>query len=81
MSADLTLEPITARHAADVQRLASHPDVVATTNLPEPYPDDGAEQWIEHVQARRKAGDEYAFGIRNEGIDGRTKIGRSDGPP
>lgn len=39
---DVHLDPIAPRHADAVQALASHPDVLATTNLPEPYPDDGA---------------------------------------
>jgi len=66
MAEKVTLEPIGPRHAEDVQRLASHPDVVATTNLPEPYPENGAEKWIEYVLPRQEAGDEYAFAILNE---------------
>jgi RimJ/RimL family protein N-acetyltransferase len=66
MAAAVTLEPIAPRHADDVQRLAAHPDVVATTNLPEPYPDDGAEQWIAYVRPRHQAGEEFAFAIRND---------------
>jgi len=69
MSAPVTLEPIAARHADDVQRLAAHPEVVATTNLPEPYPDDGTAQWIAYVQPRHGAGEEFAFAIRNENGD------------
>lgn len=59
----VTLDPIGPEHADAVQRLASDPDVVATTNLPEPYPDDGAEQWIDYVRPRHEAGDELAFAI------------------
>ena len=44
MSTPVTLELVAPYHADAVQRLAAHPDVVATTNLPEPYPDDGAAQ-------------------------------------
>jgi RimJ/RimL family protein N-acetyltransferase len=66
MSAPITLEPIAPHHAEDVQRLAAHPEVVATTNLPDPYPDDGAAQWIEYVRPRHAAGEEFAFAIRNE---------------
>jgi RimJ/RimL family protein N-acetyltransferase len=62
---DVTLEPIAPRHADAVQALASDPDVVAPTNLPEPYPDDGAITWIEAVQERRAAGKEYPFAILN----------------
>jgi len=65
MPASVTLEPIAPHHADAVQRLAAHPDVVATTNLPEPYPDDGAAQWIDYVQPRHEAGEEFAFAILN----------------
>lgn len=59
----VTLDPVGPEHTDAVQRLASDPDVVATTNLPEPYPDDGAEQWIDYVRPRHEAGDELAFAI------------------
>jgi len=62
---DIRLDPIAPRHADAVQKLASHPDVLATTNLPEPYPDDGAITWIEAVQEQREAGTEYPFAIVN----------------
>lgn len=64
---DVQIEPIAPRHADDVQALASHPDVLATTNLPEPYPDDGAITWIEAAQARREEGTEYPFAIVVDG--------------
>lgn len=66
MSSIVTLEPIAPRHAESVQKLASHPEVVATTNLPDPYPEDGAEQWIQDAQCRRNAGIEYPFAILNQ---------------
>lgn len=65
MTALVTLDPIAPRHANAVQRLASHPDVIATTNLPDPYPEDGAAQWIEDVQCRRAAEIEFPFAILN----------------
>ena len=65
VTADVSLEPIAPHHAEDVQRLASDPDVVATTNLPEPYPEDGAAEWIADVVPKQKTGEEYAFAIRN----------------
>ena len=66
MPASVTLEPVAPHHADAVQRLAAHPDVVATTNLPEPYPDDGAAQWIAYVQTRHAVGEEFVFAIMNE---------------
>ena len=62
---DIRLDPIAPRHADAVQKLAAHPDVLATTHLPEPYPEDGAITWIEAVQERREAGTEYPFAILN----------------
>jgi RimJ/RimL family protein N-acetyltransferase len=60
------LDPIAPRHADAVQELASHPDVLATTNLPDPYPEDGAITWIEAVQEQREDGTEHPFAILNE---------------
>lgn len=57
------LAPISPEHAPAVQRLASHPAVPATTNLPEPYPDGGAAAWIAYVAPLHAAGVEYAFAI------------------
>jgi len=65
MAAEVTLEHIGPRHAERVQRLASHPEIVSNTTLPEPYPENGAEQWIEYLLPRRKAGEEYAFAVIN----------------
>jgi len=65
MAAEVTLEHMAPRHAESVQRLASHPEIVANTTLPEPYPENGAEQWIEHLLPRRKAGKEFAFAVMN----------------
>jgi RimJ/RimL family protein N-acetyltransferase len=65
MSARVTLEPITLRHAERVQQLASDPAIVARTSLPDPYPEDGAERWIERLRTRRDEGKEYAFAVLN----------------
>lgn len=60
---DVQLEPVAPRHADAIQELASHPEVIATTNLPEPYPDDGAIQWIQMAEQRREAGKEFPFAL------------------
>jgi len=57
------LEPVRLRHASAIQRLASHPEVAATTNIPEPYPSDGALSWIMTSMPRQMAGVEYAFAV------------------
>ena len=59
----ITLTAIARRHADAVQRLASHPDGVATPNLPDPYPKDGARTWIEAVLPRHEEGTEMAFAV------------------
>lgn len=63
----LEIKPVTPQHASAIQALAEHPDVVATTNLPEPYPEDGARRFIEYVRPRHEAGDELAFVVLVDG--------------
>lgn len=59
----IRLEPIGQRHAAAVQRLASDPAIGATSNVPSPYPEDGAEAWIASEGAKRAEGRSYAFAV------------------
>ena len=57
------LEPIGQRHAAEVQRLASDPAIGATSNVPSPYPEGGAQTWIASEVAKRAEGRSYAFAV------------------
>lgn len=66
MPPNVNLEPIALHHAEEVQRLASNPEVLAWTDMPEPYPEDGARDWVEEVLPQREAGKEHHFLIRNE---------------
>jgi RimJ/RimL family protein N-acetyltransferase len=72
----LCLEPLQMHHAAHVQRLAEHPQVTATTNLPHPYPPDGARTWLRHYLRCHAAGKEHVFAIMAsaEGLVGVTGL-------
>ncbi len=81
MVGKLTLIPTALEHAPAIQRLASHPDVAATTLIPHPYPEDGAVRFIEDVVLPdRAAGSEYAFVIVVDGeVVGHISIKNVDG--
>lgn len=66
--ASVTLVPTSRVHIAAIQRLASHPEVAATTLIPHPYPDDGALRFVEDlVLPGRAAGTHYPFVIVADG--------------
>jgi len=65
-SVSVRIEPVQPSHARAIQTLAEDPLIAATTNLPEPYPPDGARNWIRYLLSKRKVGVEYAFAIINE---------------
>lgn len=57
------LEPISLAHAVHVQALASDPLIAATSNVPHPYPPEGATTWIRYTLAQRELGYELNFAI------------------
>jgi [ribosomal protein S5]-alanine N-acetyltransferase len=57
------LEPISLAHAVQVQALASDPLIAATSNVPHPYPADGAVTWIRYTIAQRELGHELNFAV------------------
>jgi ribosomal-protein-alanine N-acetyltransferase len=59
----IRLEPIGLTHAAAVQNLASDPRIAATSNVPHPYPSDGAVTWIKYTTAQREQGREANYAI------------------
>ncbi|HEV7667471.1 MAG TPA: GNAT family N-acetyltransferase [Thermoanaerobaculia bacterium] len=61
--AAVTLEPVDWRHVRDIQALAEDPAIGATTNLPEPYPADGAEQFVRAAIEKRASGEERLFAV------------------
>jgi RimJ/RimL family protein N-acetyltransferase len=61
------LEPISLAHAADVQALAADPLIAATSNVPHPYPADGAVTWIRYTLAQRELGYEENYAVLDRG--------------
>jgi ribosomal-protein-alanine N-acetyltransferase len=57
------LEPISLAHAAAVQELASDARIADTSNVPHPYPVDGAATWIRYTTGQRDQGREVNFAI------------------
>lgn len=67
MGPPIHLEPVGMRHAPEVQRLVtSHPDIVAMTRMPDPYPDDGAAAWLAEAIPKCEAGEWHVFAITRE---------------
>ena len=68
MRGPVAIVPTALEHAPAIQRLASHPDVAATTLIPHPYAEDGAVRFIEDIALPgRVAGTEYALVIVADG--------------
>ena len=60
----LTLRPFTLNDAPEVQRLVGDPAIAATTlNIPHPYEDGMAEEWISTHLPRFKQGNGVRFAI------------------
>jgi ribosomal-protein-alanine N-acetyltransferase len=67
----VTIEPIGLEHAAAVQALVTHPEIVATTLLPYPYPDNGAREWVWYILGQPEPTEERPFAIlHNETVVG-----------
>lgn len=62
----VSIRPVQIEDAPVLQKLAtSHPSIVKQTRLPDPYPENGAEQWLQHAVSDHKAGTEFSFAIQN----------------
>ncbi len=68
MGADgVRLEPLAEGHAPAIQELASDPEIARTTNLPEPYPEDGARVFVRDSLAGRERADQFDFAVLADG--------------
>ncbi|HNT66961.1 MAG TPA: GNAT family N-acetyltransferase [bacterium] len=66
-TARLLLRPFRLDDAADVQRLAGDWAIADTTlNLPHPYPDGAAEEWISSHQEKFDRGEALVFAIERK---------------
>ncbi len=64
----LILRPFTQGDAPEVQRLAGNKDIALTTgNIPHPYEDGIAEQWIARHRERFDKGESAVFAIVHRG--------------
>jgi RimJ/RimL family protein N-acetyltransferase len=78
----ISIVPVDAKHADAIQELASHPKIAETTNIPQPYPENGAMSWIIRSLPRRMAGVEHSFVIRRRadqqvvGVTSLMSVGR-----
>ena len=81
----ISIIPVESKHADAIQELASHPKVAETTNIPQPYPKNGAMSWIMSSLPRRMAGLEHAFAIQRStddqvvGVTSLMNVCRSEG--
>ncbi|MDA1087801.1 MAG: GNAT family N-acetyltransferase [Verrucomicrobia bacterium] len=64
MITEVSIEPVSLKHARVLERLISDPAVAEpTSNIPHPYPVGGAAAWIRQAQEQRTAGTSYGFSI------------------
>jgi len=82
-TARLLLSPFTRADAADVQRLAGERDVASTTrNIPHPYADAMAEQWMRTHQEQCEQGPLVNFAMVRRADTGLLgAIGLQSNPP
>ena len=62
----VAITPIAEAHLPHVQSYAGHPDIGATSNVPSPFPENGASQWFGAVSARVSAGQSQVFAVTFE---------------
>jgi RimJ/RimL family protein N-acetyltransferase len=74
----LRLEPLSMKYVTEVQRHASDPEVAQYTLLPEPYPENGAAQFIGWTTDEANKHQEFPYAILVDeqfvGVIGITRI-------
>lgn len=63
----IRLEPVGERHVARMQELVVHPDVLRPTRMVDPYPADGAAEFVGAVQVSMARGEEFVYAVIAEG--------------
>ncbi|MDE0297945.1 MAG: GNAT family N-acetyltransferase [Candidatus Poribacteria bacterium] len=64
---EVTIRPLQLNDAEAVQRYASDVRLARTTTIPEPYPPDGGETFVEKAVEAHANGKEFYFGILANG--------------
>ena len=59
----VSLEPVSINHADRIQALVSNAEILASTMLPDPYPDDGVVKWIQGLGKKMGGSTEYGFAV------------------
>lgn len=62
-----SIRPITSCDLHSVQQLASDPAIAATTNLPSPYPQNGATEWFARISTGIAEGRQVVFVVTDNG--------------
>ena len=58
---EVRIEPLEMKHAPFIQRYVSDAAIAATTFIPHPYPENGAEEYIRRYRSRRKEGAVFRY--------------------
>lgn len=60
---EVRIEPVGPQHIAAIQTLAADPAIAEFTNVPHPYPADGAQHYVAMAEQQRQAGDAWNFAV------------------
>ena len=62
----VSIEPIEPAHLSPLQKFAADLRIGATSNVPSPYPEDGALRWYKEVRNRVERHESCVFAIRDD---------------